>query len=71
MAYFIVASQCTGCTACEAECPNAAIVARGPVYAVVAEKCTECQGHFDDAQCFAVCPVDGAVIHASEALVSA
>jgi ferredoxin len=28
------------------------------VYLIDSRKCTECLGHFDDAQCVAVCPVD-------------
>ena len=66
MAFVIMAEQCTGCTACEAECPNDAISAKGAVFAISAAKCTECEGHYEDAQCLAVCPVPGAVIHDSE-----
>lgn len=58
MAYRIVSSQCTGCSACEPQCPNAAIVEKGGVFAIEPAKCTECIGHYDVAQCVAVCPVD-------------
>ena len=58
MAYKIVASQCTGCSACEPECPNVAISEKNGVFVIDAQKCTECIGHFDEAQCVAVCPVD-------------
>lgn len=57
MAYKIVTSQCTVCGACEFECPNGAISLKGEVYAINPDKCTECVGHFDTAQCAAVCPV--------------
>ena len=58
MAYKIVASQCTGCSACEPECPNMAIREKNGVYLIDPKKCTECLGHFDEPQCVAVCPVD-------------
>jgi ferredoxin len=62
MAYKIVASSCTGCSACEPECPNQAIVEKNGTFMIKPEKCTECIGHFDEAQCVAACPVDDTVI---------
>ena len=58
MAYKIVGSQCTGCSACEPECPNEAIYEKNGVFYIKPEKCTECIGHFDTPQCREVCPVD-------------
>jgi ferredoxin len=58
MTYKIVASQCTGCSACEPECPNVAIREKNGVFIIDPKKCTECVGYFDEAQCVAVCPVD-------------
>jgi ferredoxin len=58
MAYKIIASQCTSCSACEAECPNVAIREKDGTYIINPKKCTECLGHFDSPQCVAVCPVD-------------
>jgi ferredoxin len=57
MSYKIIASQCTVCGACEFECPNAAISLNRDMYVIDPKKCTECEGHFDTAQCAAVCPV--------------
>ena len=57
MTYKIIASQCTVCTMCEAECPNVAIVAKNGTYVINPKKCTECIGYFDEPQCVAVCPV--------------
>jgi ferredoxin len=57
MAYKIIASQCTGCSACEFECPNAAISMKGDTFIIDPAKCTECEGHYDHAQCDTVCPV--------------
>lgn len=68
MAFRIVAGQCTGCTACEAECPNEAISERRGIFVIDPAKCTECVGHFEMPQCAAICPVDGTCIpdlHAS------
>ena len=49
MAYKIVASQCTSCSACEPECPNVAIPEKGGTFIIDPAKCTECLGHFDVA----------------------
>ncbi|HMC13858.1 MAG TPA: 4Fe-4S dicluster domain-containing protein [Gallionellaceae bacterium] len=62
MAYKIVTSSCTGCSACEPECPNTAIIEKNGTFLIKPEKCTECIGHFDDPQCVAACPVDKTVI---------
>ncbi|MBC7163000.1 4Fe-4S binding protein [Immundisolibacter sp.] len=62
MAYKIVASQCTGCSACEPECPNQAISEKNGVFVINPKKCTECINYFDEAQCAAVCPVDDTCI---------
>jgi len=62
MAYKIVASQCTNCTACEAECPNMAISEKNGTYVINPKKCTECIGHFDSAQCVSVCPVENTIV---------
>lgn len=58
MAYKIVASDCTACGACEAECPNIAISFKKGTYVIDPSKCTECQGSHDAPQCAAVCPAD-------------
>jgi ferredoxin len=62
MAYKIDTAQCTGCGACEIECPNKAIVERKSLFSIVADKCTECIGFFDKPQCVAVCPVDDTIL---------
>jgi len=64
MAYKIIASQCTGCAACEFECPSAAIKEKGGTFIIDPAKCTECEGAFDSQQCAAVCPVDNTCVPA-------
>ncbi len=69
----MITEDCINCGACEPECPNTAIYAGGEEYElngekypalsqdyyyVVAEKCTECVGFFDQEQCVSVCPAD-------------
>jgi ferredoxin len=69
----MITEECINCGACEPECPNTAIYEGGvayehrgqshaalvqDVYYIVAEKCTECVGFFDQEQCPAACPVD-------------
>lgn len=58
MPFKIISSQCTGCSACETECPNVAIFEKGGTFVINPKKCTECIGHFEEPQCVAVCPVD-------------
>jgi ferredoxin len=62
MAYKIITSQCTACSACEPECPNVAIREKNGTYVIDPKKCTECLGHFDEPQCVAVCPVDNTCV---------
>lgn len=62
MAYKIVSSQCTACSACEPECPNVAIREKNGTFVIDPKKCTECIGHNDEPQCVAVCPVDATCI---------
>lgn len=58
MAHKIDAAECTACGACEAECPNRAIRAKGDAYWINPDKCTDCVGKFDSPQCVGVCPAD-------------
>jgi len=60
MAYKIN-DECISCGACESECKNEAISEGDDCYIIGADKCTECVGWFDTAQCAEVCPVDAAV----------
>jgi len=62
MAYKIIESFCTGCSLCEEECPNVAIVEKDGLFFIKPEKCTECLGHFDEPQCVAACPIDDTVV---------
>jgi len=43
---------------CEPECPNEAIYYGKEIYQIMAEKCTECVGHYDEPTCITVCPID-------------
>jgi ferredoxin len=60
MAYKIT-DECISCGACESECKNEAISEGEDCYVIDADKCTECVGWFDTAQCAEVCPVDAPV----------
>ncbi|WP_370142146.1 4Fe-4S binding protein [Bradyrhizobium yuanmingense] len=62
MPFKIIASQCTGCSACEPLCPNGAISEKEGSFFIEAAKCTECVGHFDEPQCAAACPVDNTCV---------
>ena len=62
MAYKIITSQCTSCSMCEFECPNAAISMKGETFVIDPVKCTECAGDYDDMQCAAICPIEGAIL---------
>jgi ferredoxin len=69
----MITEECINCGACEPECPNVAIYEGGKnwelagetygplhetLYYIVPDKCTECVGFHEEAQCAAVCPVD-------------
>jgi ferredoxin len=57
MAYHIT-EECISCGACEPECPNQAISEGDDIFVIDADKCTECGGFFESAQCAEVCPVE-------------
>lgn len=57
MAYKIKETTCTGCSACQFECPNHAIVEKNFLFSIDPTKCTECVGFFEEAQCVAICPI--------------
>jgi ferredoxin len=56
---------CTCCDACLHVCPNDAIradCAEQPYYLIEADLCTECVGDHAEAQCAAICPIEGAIV---------
>jgi ferredoxin len=57
---FKITDDCIACGACEPECPNDAI-SEGTIYVIDPDRCTECVGFYDEAQCAAVCPTDAPV----------
>lgn len=54
----LIEDDCINCDMCEPECPNQAITMGEEVYEIDPSLCTECIGHYDEAQCVAVCPID-------------
>lgn len=58
MAFVISEENCIACAACVEECPEGAIVAKDPVYAIIADKCIDC------GTCESTCP-NGAISAAS------
>ena len=63
---FEIIETCVNCYACEPLCPNQAIYqAHDGVHShflIDPDKCTECAGDFDDAQCASICPIEGAIL---------
>ncbi len=53
-----ITEECINCDVCEPECPNEAIYQGETIYEIDPDRCTECEGHFDEPQCRIVCPVD-------------
>ena len=53
-----IIDECINCDVCEPACPNLAIYQGELIYEIDPDKCTECEGHFNEPQCIAVCPVD-------------
>ena len=58
----IINDLCTCCDACVHLCPNDAICAEQPYYLIDSNACTECLGDFAEAQCAAICPIEGAIV---------
>jgi len=58
---FLINEECINCGACEPECPVEAITAGDEIYEIDSSKCIECEGHYDEPQCVAVCPTDACV----------
>jgi ferredoxin len=61
MALEIIGS-CVNCWACQPLCPNHAIYEAAPHFLIDANKCTGCEGDFAEAQCAAICPIEGAIL---------
>ena len=62
----MITDACINCDVCEPECPNQAISQGAEIYEIDPARCTECVGHFDEAQCVAVCPVDCIIVNAEQ-----
>ena len=54
----LITNDCINCDMCEPECPNQAIYLGEEIYEIDPSRCTECVGHYDEAQCVSVCPID-------------
>ena len=52
-----ITHECINCDVCEPVCPNHAITQGVEIYEIAPDLCTECVGHFTEAQCVKVCPV--------------
>ena len=57
-----IIESCVNCYACEPLCPNEAIYQASPHFLIDPDKCTECLGDYDDAQCSSICPIEGAIL---------
>jgi ferredoxin len=58
----LINAECTACDACRPVCPNEAISAGNPAYAIDPFKCSECVGAEDEPQCRLVCPVADCIV---------
>jgi ferredoxin len=52
----IIDELCTGCGACESECPNQAVSHKKKIYKVNPAKCTLCEGFHPSPMCVSLCP---------------
>jgi ferredoxin len=66
-----ITNRCVNCGGCIWECPNNAIVTGAPTPVVLAERCTECYGHFGESQCIVVCPASAIDVLAEDESVLA
>lgn len=54
----VIDSDCINCDMCVPECPNDAITMGKQHYVVDVDKCTECEGFYDQPACIPVCPIE-------------
>ncbi|PHR65180.1 YfhL family 4Fe-4S dicluster ferredoxin [Pseudidiomarina marina] len=54
----VIDSDCINCDMCVPECPNDAIAMGKEHYVVDVNKCTECEGFYDEPACIPVCPIE-------------
>lgn len=59
-----IVETCVSCWACEPLCPNGAVIAATPHFRIDPGKCGECLGDYDEPQCAAICPIEGAILDA-------
>lgn len=59
---FTIIDGCVNCYACEPVCPTGAIRAAAPHFVIDRATCTECEGHYADAQCASICPIEGVIL---------
>ena len=59
---FEIIESCVNCYACEPLCPNQAIYQASPHFLIDPDKCTECIGDHEEAQCASICPIEGAIL---------
>jgi len=60
-----IVESCVNCHACQPVCPNDAIYETKAHFMIDPKKCTECEGDYPDAQCAAICPIEGAILWSS------
>ena len=65
-----IVDNCVGCSACAPLCPHGAIRAAARHYVIERARCNECNGDYDEAQCAAICPIEGAIVDASGAALN-
>jgi ferredoxin len=53
-----ILEECINCDVCEPACPNDAIYQGAEIFEINPDLCTECQGHYDEPECQALCPVE-------------
>ena len=58
----MITKQCTGCGACEPQCPCDGIRRENGGYVIDPDRCTECVGFHVQQQCVSICPVDACCV---------
>ncbi len=58
-----IVDLCVNCWACVDVCPNQAVVEDVPHFSINERACTECLGDHAEAQCAAICPIEGAIVN--------
>lgn len=67
---FAITQACISCNACKLVCPENAIKRSEDSYSITPHRCNECHGHYSNAQCASICPIENAIVDSQSAPIN-